>query len=505
MQRRVRTLPGTRKPGRDRVFLENGGSLYYEWLPTAADDGLLEAATPECRGPAQLLLYQRAQERLLGDALPDASLDAGAELGLLRHCRDDEGNVYGVQENYEVEVGRGLGLLAWRIGLVLLSPLFALFFALHVGVVLLLLAFVLLLLVAVIPVSFFREDVFGLVERITNLAMPIEVAITTPAVVTLAGLVHLCAFPRVRRGLEALLVSRVVIAGTGAVLPDGTFALSARALAVRRRMRISADPDARGLFDPTNLLKLLYQPLVLDLRAPLRLLKRRQRMQLGLSEAGRCEVGEYLALGAAMLTIDALEEGALSAAPVLRDPVAALHAFARDPGLGVEVATSHGPRTALQLQRWYLEALEAWLAEHTAPSIEAGALLETWRGVLDQLEADPGRLVGRLDWVTKRYLLETAGAGADPQSLQKIDLRYHELGEGYHAKLVAAGLAPRVVAPEEVAAAVHRPPADTPAHVRGRLVRALAGGPQPARIDWDSARIGTALKGRVVRLADYRR
>src|SRR5207253_416696 len=101
-----------RDSGRDQLFLENGGAMYYEFFPHAQQGGLLEASTPECRGPSQALLYQRAQESLLLRALPLAQarlrgLGHDGELGLLKNGRDGEDHVYGAQENYEVEIARG--------------------------------------------------------------------------------------------------------------------------------------------------------------------------------------------------------------------------------------------------------------------------------------------------------------------------------------------------------------------------------------------------------------
>ena len=58
----VRTEPGF-YPGRPQIFLQNGGGFHYEYRPHRAADGLIEGATPECRGPAQLLLYQKAPGR----------------------------------------------------------------------------------------------------------------------------------------------------------------------------------------------------------------------------------------------------------------------------------------------------------------------------------------------------------------------------------------------------------------------------------------------------------
>src|SRR5690606_32098923 len=125
--KRLAARSGARETLHKQLFLQNGGAIYYEFLPHAPSDGLIEASTPECRGPSELLLYQKAQERMLLDALPEANAWLRAqghagELGLLKNCRDADGQVYGAQENYEVELARGPALWCYRIGLALLLP-----------------------------------------------------------------------------------------------------------------------------------------------------------------------------------------------------------------------------------------------------------------------------------------------------------------------------------------------------------------------------------------------
>src|SRR5205807_1848031 len=68
----------------DYWFLANGGAVQFERNPYLAflpEAGLVEGATPECRGPRQLLCFQRAQDLLLSRAA--ASSDARQRLGTL--------------------------------------------------------------------------------------------------------------------------------------------------------------------------------------------------------------------------------------------------------------------------------------------------------------------------------------------------------------------------------------------------------------------------------------
>ncbi len=79
-------------------------------------EGLIEGATPECRGPLQVVRYQRAQDQLLSQCARLAEVDG--EFSLVKNDRDAAGNVYGAQENYEADSRHGLValVLACRAG-----------------------------------------------------------------------------------------------------------------------------------------------------------------------------------------------------------------------------------------------------------------------------------------------------------------------------------------------------------------------------------------------------
>ena len=50
---------------KEGVFTANGGAVWFETERMAVGGGLVEGATPECRGPRQVLQYQRSQDDLL--------------------------------------------------------------------------------------------------------------------------------------------------------------------------------------------------------------------------------------------------------------------------------------------------------------------------------------------------------------------------------------------------------------------------------------------------------
>lgn len=89
----------------------------------------------------------------------------------------------------------------------------------------------------------------------------------------------------------------------------------------------------------------------------------------------------------------------------LAHPVDAMRQFAADPTCRATAQTTHGPRTAIAIQRHYLAEVEARLGASFLPPW-AGTVCAGWRAVLDDLEADPRRLSTTLDWPIKHALYE---------------------------------------------------------------------------------------------------
>lgn len=510
IQRAVGALVTTRSAGglvpsvRRRVFMENGGSLSYEHLPWAEDGGLVEGATPECRSASQLLCYQRAQERLLVHALPAATSlleDAGfpGQLGLIKNCRDVDGQIYGAQENYEVVVARGPHRVAYLTGLSLLAPLVLIYGLLQWGVV-----FAYLVLWG-LPGAFIRKGPFDdawardvrMLERIVRVMY-------WPVTYGFLLLMRKTAFTKVRGAATGFMVSRAVISGAGTVSPDGSFGLSEKGPAIGALCRTTVDNDQRSIFDTGNLVKAVPQAgLEPSLSSYRRLFRRSQRMQLGLSDSNMADVAEALKIGTTALVVDMADAGWLDDAPVLDDPVAGLKAVCADPTLRAEVATDRGPMTALDLQRYYLERAEAWVAQGTTIPLATHRLVVLWRQAIEGLATDPAGWIGRIDWVTKRFLLEECGTDATHPVRKRLDIGYHELGRGYFERLKDLLECPELVDPEEIERAMRSPPTGSPATLRGELVRRYADAAYVS-IDWHQVRVGGPLRRKVLRLDDYR-
>lgn len=501
---------------RERVFTSTGGSLYYESLPQAADAGLVEAATPECRGPEEALRYARAWDRLLEHAARDVTRDLGATVVVRKNGRDAFGNVYGPQENYDVDLATGPWLALHRAALLVLVPWAVMAGALHLAVLATMLSAGVFVATGAMAVAAMAARLQQLWEGETTIdaAAWADATITRlasverwslvlwfgPLVATYSAVLHLVAWRPYRQGAMAFLVTRSIVSGAGSVRPDGRLDLSEKADAIRRVMRWTFASDDRGLLETGHLMKGLLGPMLLRPGHLAALWSQRQRLQLGMSDANLCEVAEYLKLATTSLVLDLCEAGVLTDAPRPVDPVEAARVVSLGGVHAVVLCTDGLRRTALDLQRHYHEAALVWLSDHPSPSLEAHRAVARWGQVLDALGDDPAALVGQLDWVTKQSLVAEAGPDLTWTERKAIDLRYHELGDGYHAWMDSAGLVERLTDDAAVDAAMSEPPADTPAAVRGRLVRDAAPD-EELLMDWHQARVG----GQVIRFEDARR
>ena len=116
----------------------------------------------------------------------------------------------------------------------------------------------------------------------------------------------------------------------------------------------------------------------------------------------------------------------------------------------------------------------------------ADQVLDRWEQVLTTLEHDPGSLVGVLDWVSKRHVIEgyreRHDLAADDLRLAALDLQYHDLRPD--RSLFARLGAERLVEQGDAEHAMTNPPDGTRAYFRGRCLERW-----PDRIvaaNWDS-------------------
>ncbi len=488
------------------VFLATGGLLHYE-APTARfSTGLLEMATPECRGPLEAARYHHAQDELLARVHPEAEFRLRTqghegELVIGKAAADSAGNVWGSHENYEVDDPPG----AWKF--LLLAFAFPAFwipiriaesiFKLVLYSVFLLAAASYLLCSALAPLPLlgrpFKAGANGILalgralvreETLIGL-MDLTYAVTIPWVRAYDVLLGITAFPRARRFVLPHLVTRLVFCGPGRVAADGArIALSQKAPAIRVASRIYWDDANRPVFDLKNFV-----------REPWSVWRRRKRMQVLFADSNTSRLATALRLGTTDLVLRMIEAGHPLRDLTPRDVREMITIVDGDPALTAPIPLADGTTmTALEIQKYYLAEAQRFCGKNAEP--ETAEVLSKWKFVLDALTEDPHLLYKDLDWVAKRDLVNEALAaeggwkGLAPGSpalaaARKIDARFHEIGaRGYGGRLLEAGQAREYFEAPELEKASREPASSPRARARGEAVRRHSGDEREARVTW---------------------
>lgn len=477
----VTLTPSPDTQGKSQRFATNGMGLSFEIGSLDPEAGLFEVATPECEGPEALFLRLRGYDAMLVEALPGAEARLAAQgfhgrLGLVKGSRDVDGSFYGRQLNIEVTVGRGARLwlvkaLSWVM--ILVNPLFMV--AWFIG-----------LLVLAIPLALLAMAL-AVARRSTDAGL---IVFTWPLITFHSLYVWVMArlaFRDVLGPIEGFLVSRAVVTGTGHLDAHGRFWLSGKgeALTSWRKDWLTVDPRKRkrGVFAADSFVK----PLIRSMGAPgsywnnaVELVRDRQRLQLADADSNRAEVAEALSVTMLDRVVALAERGDLDDAPRFADPLHAHRTIGSDSTLAAIVTDQSGREwTGLGLQRFYQRrAAEAWPDD---------PLVALWGEALDGLASDRTAWVGRIDWVTKAWLLEQCANGASQAVRKRVDLEYHELGTGLYDRLVEALDLPPLADPAEVRLARIAAPSG-PAEVRASLLREH--GAALAEIGWGHVRVG---------------
>ncbi len=290
--------------------------------------------------------------------------------------------------------------------------------------------------------------------------------------------------------IQAFLVTRQVFAGAG------KFAIEEEDRFVSAGFQIAQRSDFFSELQSVDTMQ--RRPLVNTRDEPHAdpLLWRRFHVILG--DANLMPYATWLKVGTTALVLEAIAAQPRRTWPRLADPLATLRAISRDDSFRWPVRLdADRPSTALEVQSGYLRAVRD-CCDLSAPHRKA--LVEAWESVLQDLARDPLLCADRLDWVAKRQLIrrfqDAEGiADADPW-LRSLDLEYHRLdpAEGLFFALEQSGAVRPLPLPDTgavaVERAVHEPPSNTRAAVRGLCVSRFAGAVESAQ--WDHVTLRTS-------------
>ncbi len=375
------------------TVLTNGARYYV-------DHAHPEYSTPECEDALELVLADKAGERILARSMQASRrlLDPGQEIVVYKNNSDGKGNSYGTHENY-------------------------------------------------------------LVDRQTPFAALV-------------------------RNLLPWFVSRQVFTGAGKVGAEN----GANPVAFQLSSRADFFEEEVGL-ETT-----LKRPLVNTRDEPHADPQKYRRLHVIAGDANLCEVATYLKVGTMAIVLAMIEDEFVDKDLGVVGPVHAVRTVSHDPTLRATIELqSGGSCTALELQWEFLKLAQKYADEtgldHCGGEVGRDVLAR-WEETLTRLETDPASLDGKLDWVTKRALLDAYrdrdGLAPNDPKLALLDLQYHDVRpeRSLYERLVRAGKVERLVTEAAVEAAMTYPPESTRAYFRGQCLARWADSVVAA--NWDS-------------------
>jgi proteasome accessory factor A len=223
---------------------------------------------------------------------------------------------------------------------------------------------------------------------------------------------------------------------------------------------------------------------------PLADFRKYRRLHLLIGDSNMSPFATALKVGTTALVLTLLEEGSLPEDVILSDAVLATRQISHEgTGRAAVELEDGGTRSALEIQRAFLAHAQGVLSGRDE---ETDWILDRWAFTLEALGTKPELLLGGVDWISKKWLLESFREAEDlswqDPWLQSLDLEYHNLNP---AKGLFFALTPTKAIGEfndqmRRPEAVSVPPADTRAHGRGLAVSLFQQKPAPYVINWDS-------------------
>lgn len=202
--------------------------------------------------------------------------------------------------------------------------------------------------------------------------------------------------------------------------------------------------------------------------------KKYRRLHLIVGDANMCEFATALKVGTTQLVLDLIDQGT---APQFEfaDSIAAIKTISRDPDLKALLPLKSGKTlTALDIQLAYLSAAQQASAKQDH---DTDWILANWETTLDLLKNNRAKLIGRIDWITKHWLLESFAQDEtlewDDPWLASLDLEYHNIHteRGLYLGLEQEGKAQRLCSNEDIQHALTHGPSTTRAGIRGLCVK----------------------------------
>jgi pup-ligase protein len=223
---------------------------------------------------------------------------------------------------------------------------------------------------------------------------------------------------------------------------------------------------------------------------PLADYRKYRRLHLLIGDSNMSPYATALKIGTTACVLSLLEEGRLPRNLVLADAVQSTRDISRDSTEQWVVRLENGKTLSALDVQWEFHHLAQKHLQHS--SAETNWLLENWGFALECIRDNRDALIGGVDWITKRWLLETfieaEGLSWDDPWLQSIDLEYHNIDprRGLFFSITPGKRIAEWNSNVRRPSATHVPPANTRASGRARAVVFFQNCNLPYVINWDS-------------------
>jgi proteasome accessory factor A len=219
--------------------------------------------------------------------------------------------------------------------------------------------------------------------------------------------------------------------------------------------------------------------------------ERFRRLHVIVGDSNMSEWTTFMKVGITDLVLRMVEANTVMRDLSLENPIRAIREISHDPTGTRKVKLANGRElSAIEMQTEYLEKTQRFL-ERRGGDASSELLITEWRDAIEALREDrPERLVRKVDWVTKRVMIERYMAKHDlplgSPRVALLDLAYHDVNRdrGLYYVLERAGKVERVVSDERVTEAMREPPQTTRAKLRGDFIREAKAKRRDYTVDW---------------------
>jgi proteasome accessory factor A len=219
--------------------------------------------------------------------------------------------------------------------------------------------------------------------------------------------------------------------------------------------------------------------------------ERFRRLHVIVGDSNMSEWTSFMKVGITDLVLRMVEGNTVMRDLTLENPIRAIREISHDTTGTRRVKLANGRElSAIEMQQEYFEKTSRFLERRGTDDVSKQLLYE-WGEALDALAAEePERLGRKVDWVTKRMLIDRYMARHDlslaSPKVALLDLTYHDVnrGRGLYYLLEKAGQVDRASAEPSISKAMREPPQTTRAKLRGDFIRQAKAKRRDYTVDW---------------------